>query len=106
MAGDIIVSISTGAQVLRVELPESEGRSLVAGADITLASEDQSGRVQATKVKQVYPAAANGRVTADLDASGVDAPFIGGRVRVLTPVGQRQAIVIPHAYIETRYGAD
>lgn len=106
MAGDLVASISTGAQVLRVELPESEGKSLVAGAAITLASEGDGARVQTTKVRQVYPAVANGRVTADLDAADIDAQFIGGRVRVLIPVGQRQAIVIPQRYIDTRYGAD
>ena len=106
MAGDLVVAISTGAQVLRIELPESEARSLVAGGDITLMAEDGQGAGRAAKIRQVYPAVANGRVTADLDAPGLDTSFIGARVRVLVPVGQRQAIVIPARYIDTRYGAD
>lgn len=106
MAGDLVVSISTGAQVLRVELPESEGKALVAGADVTIAPEEAGGKIQSTKVRQIYPSVVNGRVTADLDTTGIEAPFIGGRIRVLIPVGQRQAIVVPRGYIDTRYGAD
>lgn len=106
MPGDLVVSISTGAQVLRIELPESEGKSLGAGAEIALAFEQGGGASRPARIRQVYPAVSNGRITADLDAPGLDAAFIGARVRVLVPVGQRRAIVVPAAYIDTRYGAD
>lgn len=106
MAGDLIVVISTGAQVLRIELPEAEARVLTTGAAITLVADRRDAAPQAAKVRQVYPAVSNGRVTADLDAPGLDASFIGARVRVLVPVGERRAIIIPSRYIDTRYGAD
>ena len=106
MAGDLIVAISTGAQVLRVELPESEGKSLSAGSEIALAFEQGGSLSKSARIRQIYPAVVNGRITADLDAPGLDTAFIGARVRVLVPVGQRRAIVVPASYIDTRYGAD
>jgi len=57
-------------------------------------------------VRQVYPAIANGMVTADLDASSFEGDFVGARVRVLAPAGERRAFVIPADYIVTRYGVD
>jgi hypothetical protein len=58
------------------------------------------------RVRQIYPAVDNGRVTADLDAQTLPAGFIGARVRVLIPVGERRAIIIPARYIVTRFGVD
>lgn len=43
---------------------------------------------------------------ADLDARGLEGGFVGARVRVLIPAGQREAIVIPARYVQTRYGVD
>jgi hypothetical protein len=57
-------------------------------------------------VRQVYPAVENGRVTADLDASDFAGDFVGARVRVLAPTGERRAFVIPESYIVTRFGVD
>ena len=58
------------------------------------------------RVRQVYPAIENGRVVADLDAQSLDGEFVGARVRVLISAGEREAIVIPARYIQTRYGVD
>ena len=48
----------------------------------------------------------NGRVTADLDASSFEGSFIGARVRVLAPTGERRAIIVPSNYVVTRFGVD
>lgn len=58
------------------------------------------------RVRQVYPAIENGRVTADLDAAGLDGEFVGARVRVLIPAGEREAVIVPVRYIVTRFGVD
>lgn len=109
MPGDVVVAIATGAPVLRLELPEADAQALTQGQDIRLLGAEDSG-VQAppvlVRVRQVYPAVDNGRVTADLDAQTLPAGFIGARVRVLIPVGERRAIVIPARYIVTRFGVD
>lgn len=110
MAGDVVVAIATGAPVLRLELPEADARALTQGQDIRLLGAEDSGPQAAApvlvRVRQIYPAIDNGRVTADLDAQTLPAGFIGARVRVLIPVGERRAIIIPARYIITRFGVD
>jgi RND family efflux transporter MFP subunit len=108
MPGDVVVAIATGAPVLRLELPEADARALTQGQDIRLLGEDDGGATAPVlvRVRQIYPAVDNGRVTADLDAQTLPAGFIGARVRVLIPVGERRAIVIPARYIVTRFGVD
>lgn len=105
MAGEVVAQISTGAPVLRIELPESEATNLKQGQQISFLAED-SEELRLAVIRQVYPAVTAGRVMADLDAADIDRRLVGGRVRVLAPAGERAAIVIPGAYIETRYGAD
>lgn len=106
MPGEVVVAIATGARVLRIEMPEGEARNLTQGAQIRIIGEDESVPPRIARVRQIYPAVENGRVTADLDASGFEAGFVGVRVRVLVPAGERSAIVVPAAYIVTRYGVD
>lgn len=105
MPGDIVVAISTGARVLRIELPEGEAGLLREGQDIRILGEENTP-VRMARVRQVYPAIDNGVVTADLDAASFEGAFIGARVRVLAPAGERRAFVIPGRYIVTRYGVD
>jgi RND family efflux transporter MFP subunit len=107
LPGDLVVAISTGEQVLRIEMPESEGRSLAEGVEIALLPEDGSGAGRKARIRQVYPAVRNGRVTVDLETPGLTkGSLIGERVRVMVPVGERIAIVIPRRFVDTRYGAD
>jgi RND family efflux transporter MFP subunit len=103
MPGEVVVAISTGAQVLRMELPESEGRTLRQGQELRIV-EGADARVAV--VRQVYPAVTRGRVTVDLDAPGITEALIGARIRVAAPLGVRRAIVIPGYMIVTRFGAD
>ncbi len=105
MAGEVVAQITTGAPVLRIELPESEAANLQQGQEIRFLSDD-SEELRVAVIRQVYPAVTAGRVMADLDAASIDRRLVGGRVRVLAPAGERAAIVIPAAYIDTRYGAD
>lgn len=105
MPGEVVVAITTGARVLRIELPESEAQNLIEGAQIRLLAES-GDQVRTAEIRQVYPAVAGGRVMADLEAPGLETEFVGARVRVLVPAGERIAIVIPASYLVTRYGAD
>ncbi len=105
LPGDVVVAISTGARVLRIELPEGEASLLREGQDIRILG-DENGPIRTARVRQVYPAIDNGMVTADLDATNLEGEFIGARVRVLAPAGERMAFVIPARYIVTRYGVD
>lgn len=107
MPGDLVVAISTGVRVLRIELPEADAGALAPGKEVRILTADgDKETMRVAKIRQVYPAVENGRVTADLDAAGLEAKFVGERVSVLAPVGMRRTIVVPQAYIATRFGVD
>lgn len=105
MPGEIVVAIATGARVLRLELPEAQAGFLREGQEIRLLAANRDTPALA-RVRQVYPAIENGLVMADLDAEHLPGAFVGARVRVLVPTGERPAIVIPARYIVTRFGVD
>jgi len=106
MPGEVVVAIATGARVLRLELPEAQAAFLREGQDIRILDAGDGVAARMVRVRQVYPAIENGRVTADLDASSLEGEFVGARVRVLIPAGEREAVVIPARYIVSRYGVD
>jgi multidrug efflux pump subunit AcrA (membrane-fusion protein) len=106
MPGEVVVAIATGARVLRLELPEAQAAFLREGQDIRILDAGGDDRALSVRVRQVYPAIEDGRVTADLDAQTLAGEFVGARVRVLIPAGERETIIIPGAYIVTRYGLD
>lgn len=106
MPGEVVVAIATGARVLRLELPEAQARFLSEGQEIRILSASDGATPATAQVRQVYPAIEHGLVTADLDAAELPGEFVGARVRVLIPAGERLAIVVPSAYIATRFGAD
>jgi RND family efflux transporter MFP subunit len=106
MPGEVVVAIATGARVLRLELPEAQAEFLHEGRDIRILDAGDGAEALTVRVRQVYPAIENGRVTADLDAQSLEGEFVGARVRVLIPAGEREAIVVPASYIVTRYGVD
>jgi RND family efflux transporter MFP subunit len=106
MPGEIVVAIATGARVLRLELPEAQARFLAEGQDIRILGASSDNAPRSVRVRQVYPAIENGRVMADLDAQGLPGDFVGARVSVLIPAGERNAFVIPARYVVTRYGVD
>jgi membrane fusion protein, multidrug efflux system len=106
MPGEVVVAIATGARVLRLELPEAQAQFLREGQDIRILSAENGAGPATVRVRQVYPAIENGLVTADLDAQSLPGEFVGARVRVLIPAGERNAIVIPSRYLVTRFGVD
>jgi multidrug efflux system membrane fusion protein len=106
MAGDVVVAIATGARVLRLHLPEAQARFLSEGQDIRILDANTNAAPINVRVQQVYPAIEDGRVTADLDAAGLTGDFVGARVRVLIPAGEREAVIVPRRYLATRYGVD
>jgi RND family efflux transporter MFP subunit len=106
MPGEVVVAIATGARVVRLELPEAQAGFVREGQEIRILDVVDGGEARTVRVRQVYPAIENGRVMADLDAQSLEGEFVGARVRVLIPAGERDAIVIPARYIETRYGVD
>lgn len=104
-AGQSIATITAGPLVLRLELPEAQGRNLRVGQTVVVPAEDLPGAGVGT-IAQVYPASTAGRTTADISIAGLTSDRVGQRVTVQVPVGQRQALVVPRRFVSTRYGID
>lgn len=105
MPGQSVATITSGPVVVRITLPEADGRSLKVGDRIRFDARDLPGAPDGAIV-QVYPAVANGQTTADVALPGLSAGQVGRKVRAWVQVGQRQALVAPRRYIVTRYGVD
>ncbi len=104
-AGQSVATITAGPLVLRLELPEAQGRNLRVGQSVVVSSGDLPG-VSAGTIAQVYPASTAGQTTADISVAGLNSDRVGQRVTVQVPVGQRRALVIPRRVVSTRYGID
>ncbi|HWQ85690.1 efflux RND transporter periplasmic adaptor subunit [Brevundimonas sp.] len=103
--GQSVATITAGPLVLRLELPEAQGRNLRVGQTVTLSGEDLPG-VASGAIAQVYPASTAGRTTADIAVDGLASDRVGQRVMVQVPVGQRRALVVPRRFVATRFGID
>lgn len=107
--GESIATIAADEYILRLELPERHAASIKEGDTISVGPRglgtDQQ-RVGSGTIEQVYPELRNGRVLADARVEGLGDYFVGERALVWISVGKRQSIVIPRAYIFTRYGID
>lgn len=102
-AGQSVATVTAGPLVLRLELPEAEGRNLTVGEVVSISGE---GLPANGAVAQVYPVTEAGRTVADLVVDGLRSDRMGQRVTVQVPVGQRQALVVPRRFVSTRYGVD
>jgi RND family efflux transporter MFP subunit len=104
-AGQSVATITAGPLVLRLEVPEVQGRALRVGQTVAVTGEDLPG-VTGGVIAQVYPASTAGRTTADIAVDGLAGDRVGQRVIVQVPVGQRRALVLPRRFVATRYGID
>ncbi len=103
MMGQSVATITSGAPVVRIDLPEAQGRALAAGQAVRLES---GGRAATGSITKVYPSVTQGQVTADVSPSGFETLPLGARVTAYVSLGRRQAVLVPHAYVVTRYGLD
>lgn len=104
--GQSVAVVTAGERVIRIEAPEADMRALKVGDELTVTSADPARPPGRARVIQVYPAVEAGRVRADLSASGLEAAFVGQRVDIALPVGQRMAVVVPVRFVFSRYGVD
>lgn len=103
MMGQSVATITSGTPVVRIELPEAQGRTLAAGQAVRL---ETDGRVATATITRVYPSVTQGQVMADVSPSGFETLPVGARVTAYVPLGRRQAILVPKTYVTTRYGLD
>lgn len=104
--GQSVATITSGEPLLRLELPEGQARALKVGDQAPVDAADLPGLAAYGTVVQIYPSVTGGQVTADLRVEGLRADLIGQRVRVQVKVGEREALVVPKAYVATRFGLD
>ena len=104
--GQSIARITAGPIVVRIEIPEGQAQALKVGDTVLLEAADLGGAASQGTISQVYPAVTAGQVTADMTAPGLPRDLIGRRVRARLRIGERQALVIPRRYMETRFGVD
>jgi RND family efflux transporter MFP subunit len=105
-AGQSVATVTAGATLVRLEMPEAQANRLHVGDRVRV---DPASAVAAGVdgvIRQVYPSVQSGLVTADIDVPGLSGALVGQRISVQVTVGQRRAIVLPSTYVQTRYGLD
>ncbi|RZJ37865.1 MAG: HlyD family secretion protein, partial [Brevundimonas sp.] len=87
-AGQSVATITAGPLVLRLELPEAQGRNLRVGQSVIVSSDDLPGVTSGT-IAQVYPAATDcpALTTEPAGTSAASTrPEVGARIRPWAPV--------------------
>lgn len=98
--GEGIAVIGGGGVFLRLSVPERHAVALNEGDEIMI------GEGQAGRLAKIYPQIEGGRVLADVEVSGLDDRFIGRRVPVRLPVGERSALMVPQSAVSMHGGID
>ena len=103
MPGEVVAVVGGGGTFLRIAVPERHATVLEAG-DTIIISEGDADR-EGT-LARVYPLIEGGRVVADVEIEGLPDTYVGARMLVRLPVGEREALMVPAADIVTRSGLD
>ncbi len=101
--GETIAVVGGGGVFLRLSIPERHASDLAEGDRITIGGE---GEVHEGTLAKLYPQIEGGRVQADVEVAGLDSNFVGRRVPVRLPVGERQSILVPQSALSHRGGLD
>lgn len=104
--GQSVATITAGAPLLRLAIPEAQAAALKVGDTVTILVADLPGIAPTGVIDQIYPAVSDGRVVADVSVPHLDAGLVGRRVRVRVKVGERAALILPRRFVATRYGVD
>ena len=103
MPGEVVAVVGGGGTYLRIAVPERHAGALEAGDKIMI-SEGAADREGV--LARVYPLIEGGRVVADVEIEGLPDDFVGARMLVRLPVGERAALMVPKADVVTRAGLD
>lgn len=101
--GEPVAIIAADGFFLRLQVPERYASGFSEGASIRVG---EGADARTGTLAKVYPLIEGGRVQADIDVDGIDPRFVGLRVAVRLPVGQRDAIAVPAEAITHRNGLD
>lgn len=107
LPGETVATIAEGRFVLRLRVPERHARFLKVGDSVRIdgAELGEQGPRFGT-IRLIYPQIEDGRVVVDAAVEGLGDYFVSERVRVWVPGGERSSIVIPAAFVTTRFGVD
>ncbi len=111
LPGETVARIAGGGYLLRLSLPErhaagiNDGDQVIVGAR-GLTPEDGDASSVTGQLVKVYPEIENGRVIADVKLETLGDFFVGERVLVSVPIGQRVALAVPREAVATRHGID
>lgn len=103
MPGETVAMVGGGGTFLRIAVPERHAGALKAGNAIEVTG--ATGTLKGT-LARVYPVIEGGRVVADVEIEGLPDAFVGARMLVRLPVGERVALLVPKADVVTRSGLD
>jgi RND family efflux transporter MFP subunit len=106
--GMAIATITSGQLVLRLNLPESLAQTVSEGSAV-LVSHPSSAAGAApitTVIKRIYPSIRAGQFTADVDVANLDDALVGQRVAARVAIGQRDALIVPRAFVVNRFGIE
>lgn len=101
--GEAVAVVGGGGVYLRLAVPERHAEDLSEGDTIEIGSD---GSVRTGTLAKLYPQIEGGRVQADVEVEGLDADYIGRRVPVRLPVGERPAILVPDTALSKHGGLD
>ena len=97
--GEALAVVGGGGVFLRLAVPERHATDLAEGDAIEIGA---GGEVQIGTLAKLYPQIEGGRVQADVEVDGLDQSFVGRRILVRLPVGERQAILVPDGRADPR----
>jgi RND family efflux transporter MFP subunit len=103
MMGQSVATITSGAPVVRIEMPEGQGQALQIGQSVRL---EANGREGTGTITRIYPSVTQGQIEADVTPAGFETLPVGAKVTAWVPLGRRQAVLLPRNYVTTRYGLD
>jgi RND family efflux transporter MFP subunit len=107
LPGEAVATIAEKDFVLRLRVPERHARFLKPGDPVRVDSEALgANRAAFGTITLVYPQIQEGRVVADAKVAGLGDYFVGERILVWVSSGSRSTVVVPSAYILTRFGVD
>lgn len=103
--GETAAVVAGGGVYLRLTVPERHAGDLVEGAEIQIGTGSDDSR-QTGRLVKLYPQIEGGRVQADVEVEELDGRFVGRRVPVRLPVGERRAILVPETALTLHGGLD
>ncbi|MBV6636339.1 MAG: efflux RND transporter periplasmic adaptor subunit [Mameliella sp.] len=105
--GEVAAVVAGGGVFLRLSVPERHASDLLEGAEIEIGTVQTETSTRKTgRLAKLYPQIEGGRLQADVEVAGLDPRFVGRRMPVRLPVGERSAILVPERALDRVGGLD